>query len=294
MTESPAHSQTAMPALFHAADQSSQASQRRFLRLTTAQLLLLAAAAATTIATWRSGDINYAALVGAAAIVFAGVMRVQIQITNPMKTWYQGRAAAESVKTLAWRYAVGGEPFPVTLSDAEVDQRFVQRLHEVIVDLDGLDVVEVEELEEITPWMRETRRRQLDERKQTYEEERIRDQRAWYSSKSKWNSRRANLWGTAMLGFEAFAVLQAMLKATSVVDVNLLAFTATVIAGIAAWIQTKDYHTLSSAYAVASRELSTINSLIRHQETEDGWARFIADSEDAISREHTLWRASRK
>ena len=175
-----------------------------------------------------------------------------------------------------------------------MDQRFVQRLHEVIVDLDGLDIVEVEELEEITPWMRETRRRQLDERKQTYEEERIRDQRAWYSSKSKWNSRRANLWGTAMLGFEAFAVLQALLKATSVVDVNLLAFTATVIAGIAAWIQTKDYHTLSSAYAVASRELSTINSLIRHQETEDAWARFIADSEDAISREHTLWRASRK
>jgi len=294
MTESPAHGQTAMPALFHAADQSSQTSQRRFLRLTTAQLLLLAAAAATTIATWRSGDINYAALVGAAAIVFAGVMRVQIQITNPMKTWYQGRAAAESVKTLAWRYAVGGEPFSVTLSEADVDQRFVERLHEVIVDLDGLDIVEVEDLEEITPWMRETRRRQLDERKQTYEGERIRDQRAWYSNKSKWNSRRANLWGTAMLGFEAFAVLQALLKATSVVDVNLLAFTATVIAGIAAWIQTKDFHTLASAYAVASRELSTINSLIRHQDTEDDWARFIADSEDAISREHTLWRASRK
>ena len=102
--------ETDYPALYQAADRSSLAAQHRFLRLTIAQLVFLAAAAATTIFTWRSGQINYAALVGAAAFVFAGVMRVQIQVTSPTQTWYQGRAAAASVKTLTWRYACGGDP----------------------------------------------------------------------------------------------------------------------------------------------------------------------------------------
>ena len=31
--------------------------------------------------------------------------------TSPLTTWYEGRAAAESAKTLAWRYMVRAEPF---------------------------------------------------------------------------------------------------------------------------------------------------------------------------------------
>ena len=34
-------------------------------------------------------------------------------------------------------------------------------------------------------------------------------------------------------------------------------------------------------------------TLIRHQDTEEEWANFVANAEDSISREHTLWRASR-
>ena len=285
--------ETDYPALYKAADRSSLAAQHRFLRLTIAQLVLLAAAAATTIFTWRIGQINYAALVGAAAFVFAGVMRVQIQVTSPTRTWYQGRAAAESVKTLTWRYACGGDPFPAELSEAEADQLFVDRLHDVVIDLHGLNIIEVGDADEITTWMRHVRRRSLADRKDVYEQDRIRDQHAWYSSKARWNRQRARHWGTALLLLEAFGVLQALLDATSLVDVNILAFIATVVAGIAAWIQTKDYETLASAYAVASQELNAIKTLISHQETEEQWADFVSNAEDSISREHTLWRASR-
>ena len=282
-----------LPSLFHAADRSSLAAQRRYLRLTTAQLLFLAAAAASSIATWRSGQIDYAALIGAVAFVIAGVFRVQNQLTNPGKTWYQGRAAAESVKTLSWRYAVGGDPFSTSLSETEADTTLVERFRDVLQDLDSLAIVDTGEGEEITEWMQSIRRAPLAIRRGTYGQGRIADARAWYASKAQWNSRRARLWGTAMLLFESFGVLQALLKATGVVDVDILGFIATVIAGIAAWIQTKDYQTLSNAYSITARELAAIHALVRHQESEEEWASFVDSAEESISREHTLWRASR-
>ena len=52
-------------------------------------------------------------------------------------------------------------------------------------------------------------------------------------------------------------------------------------------------HTLSSAYTVASRELAAISLLVKQQKTEEDWSAFVNDSEDSISREHTLWRAWR-
>ncbi len=250
-------------------------------------------AALTTVFTWTRGDLDVAALVGAVAIVVAGVFRMQARISEPTKTWYQGRAAAESAKTLAWRYAVGGEPFAVWLDEAEADQLFVTRLSDVLLDLDGLVLETADEGDEITDWMRETRTFSLEERRSLYAEARIAEQRSWYSDKAAVNSRRSNLLGLTTLLFEAAAVIQAVLTATGVVDVELLAFMATVIAGIVAWMQTKDYQNLANAYTVASRELAAISSLLRHQQTEEDWSSFVANAEESISREHTLWRASR-
>ena len=157
-----------LPALFSAADTSSTNAQRRHLRLAIGQLVLLAGASLTSVFTWKSGDISYAALLGAVAIVFAGVFRVQLQMTNPSKSWYQGRAAAESVKTLSWRYTVAGDPFPAELTEAAADKIFVERLRDVLVDMDRLTVTIGGEGEEITEWMRNVRGAPLAERKQDY------------------------------------------------------------------------------------------------------------------------------
>jgi hypothetical protein len=255
--------------------------------------VLLATGSLLSVLVWQRGDINVAALLAAVAIVFAGVFRVQTRLSQPTKTWYHGRAAAESAKTLAWRYAVGGDPFPVSLTADQADERFSDRLTEVLVDLDNPSLEIADEDQEITDWMRSTRALSIEERKAVYAEARIAQQRSWYRDKAAWNSRRSNVLGLATLMFEAVAVVQALLKATGLVKINLIAFIATVTAGIVAWMHTKDYHTLSSAYTVASRELAAVASLIKHQETEEDWSAFVNSAEDSISREHTLWRASR-
>lgn len=282
-----------MPALHHAADRTSATGQRRSLRLKAGQLSLLALASFSTVLDWSVGDVNLAAIGGAAAVVFAGVLRVQAKVTDPNRLWYEGRAGAESAKTLAWRYAVGGDPFPMSLTGREADARYIDRIREILTDLEGLPFREAGDGEEITNWMRSTRRLPLDQRQGVYERDRIADQRAWYSTKAARNGRRSDVFGVILLTFEAVAILQALLKATGLIDVDLLAFGATVIAGVVAWVETKDFETLESAYSVAARELAAINTLIRYQNTEEEWANFVSNAEDSISREHTLWRASR-
>ncbi len=71
------------------------------------------------------------------------------------------------------------------------------------------------------------------------------------------------------------------------------AIKSTVIAGIAAWVQTKDFSAIANSYAIASRQLSTTNTLIRHQNTEEEWASFVAEAEGSLLREQTQWQASR-
>ena len=60
---------------------------------------------------------------------------------------------------------------------------------------------------------------------------------------------------------------------------------------VMAWIEAKQHRNLATAYGIASQELASIASELPTLNSEDGWADFVAKAEEAISREHTLWRA---
>jgi hypothetical protein len=67
----------------------------------------------------------------------AAILKVHVLATKPDVLRYQGRAAAETAKSLGWRYAVGGRPFRVGDTDA-TDRLFRKRLKEVMDPLYGL------------------------------------------------------------------------------------------------------------------------------------------------------------
>lgn len=58
-------------------------------------------------------------------------------------------------------------------------------------------------------------------------------------------------------------------------------------------MQAKQHRALAQAYAVASQELASITSQLNRGITEQEWPQFVIDAEEAISREHTTWLASR-
>ncbi|MGH8884323.1 MAG: DUF4231 domain-containing protein [Egibacteraceae bacterium] len=287
-----------LPAIFHAADASSLAGQRRFLRATKLRLVTLTLAAGAGGVSWTVGGADYAGILAAVAFVAALAAEVFILQTQPDRVWFEGRAAGESAKTLAWRYAVGGEPFCLTsVIGADADRLLVERLNDVLHDLDELDLSStLADGLQITPAMRALRGETLDARKAAYETDRIADQQAWYAAKARWNAAHARRWSAAMVTVEALGGIGAILKATGALSgaALVLGLFGAAGAAIAAWLQTRQHQALAGAYSVAANELASIRALIPWQQTEETWAAFVRDAERAISREHSLWRSSRR
>lgn len=280
------------PALYRAADRCSLLGQRRHLRGTRARLLLLLAATVAGVGSVRLRGLNIAAVAGAVAFACAVVVDLYLRSQRPERSWYDGRAAAESVKTLTWRYVTGGEPFPVTLSPAECEQRFLRRLNSVVNTLSGLDLVpDSSDGPQISARMRALRASNLDDRKAAYRSGRLEDQQTWYGTRARENERSYRSWSSGLLAAELIGVTAAILRAAGVFDLDILGVVGGGAAGGVAWLETRQHQTLASAYAVAHHELGLILEELPTL-ADESWARFVDESEEAISREHTLWRAS--
>lgn len=287
-----------LPPLYHAADRSSTEAQKLFLRLTRGRLLSLIGAAFFGVFTWEWGAsrVDWSGVLAALCFALALFVELFLYRVKPERTWYQARAVSESVKNLSWKYAVGGEPFDIAADHPEpvINDLFLGRLSslfEVIKDLDFLAPSSSEA--QISQKMRALRASSLAERKETYEKGRIADQQDWYQAKATWNRERAGGWTLSMLFFEVAGFTGGFLKALGVIQGDLLTLSTIIVASITAWLQTKQHRTLATAYVVAALELASVRARIANQNTEAEWAKFVSDAEEAISREHTLWKASR-
>jgi hypothetical protein len=282
-----------LPALFRAADQASLDGQKSAVTRTAAYLALLVVAALGGAVTWTiaDGDLSIGGLMSVIAFTASLFVGFTIVHLRPEERWYRGRAAAESVKTLAWRYAVGGDPFLSGAPDADV--LFTRRLSDLIDALRDLGLPAVEGSEQITARMRSIRSSSLAERRIAYRQGRIEEQCAWYTRKARRNDRRGRAWATAS-GLLILAGLAAGLARTfTLLEVDLMGLAAATAAAAAAWAQMRQHRTLASSYGLAAQELGLTAALIGGVTEEREWSRAVSDAEDAISREHTTWLARR-
>lgn len=284
----------ALPPLHDAASQSSLSAQQRFLWATRLQLGSLVLAAFGGVLTLKDGDLEIGPVVSLVGFSLALAIRAYLLATETAEAWYQGRAAAESIKTLAWRYAVGGHPFVASMPDDEADKLFIDRCREILDDLTTLDVG-AGGPSQVTNEMRTLRTQPLETRKQAYETERIEEQRLWYSDKADWNRKRRVAWQLGLVGLEGAGLSAAIARVANWADINLLGLAAAGATAATAWLQTRQHEQLAAAYALTAQELANVKSLVRHSpgDDDDSWAVFVQDAEEAISREHTMWRASR-
>ncbi|HJQ40858.1 MAG TPA: DUF4231 domain-containing protein [Thermoanaerobaculia bacterium] len=271
-----------MPALHDAANAASTKAQRQYLLLTRLNLiaLLIGAGAGTAVPA-----------VAAIALIAALVITLLTQNKSYERTWYGGRAIAESVKTLAWRYMTRAEPF-----QAGDDELFLERLAQLLQSAANLDVrlTAVAGADQITPHMRKVRGWPLAERRDHYDEFRIQDQQKWYAGKSALSERAERLFFTAMWISNGLAVAAAVCAAFRPdLAPNATSLFSTVAAVVFAWLQVKRHQELAQSYAIAAQELSIVHGKVRNVTTDPQFAAFVADAENAISREHILWTARR-
>ncbi|HJP73739.1 MAG TPA: DUF4231 domain-containing protein [Pseudonocardiaceae bacterium] len=282
-----------LPGLFQAADRASLDGQRRSVRLTAWRLVLAALAALTgTFSITFGGRLDYAAIGTALAFIAAAVLEQYFLRDKPDRSWYDGRAVAESVKTLAWRYSVGANPFPKSLDGTTADTRFNTQLLLLLDDAPDTDLRPTS-APAISAAMRTLRAGDLATRKRAYLTGRITDQQNWYANKADYNRRRAKWWRWALFLLEVVAAAAALARVFQAVSFDLTGIFAALMAGGVAWLGVKQHDSLARAYTLASHELSIICAQLEGQVTEERWAAEVRDAEEAISREHTMWRASR-
>ncbi len=280
-----------LPGFWCDADAASLAGQRLTLRFALARLggtVLAAFGGALSVGVGRM-DV-------AAVVVFVGfAMALGAEITSwafrPEVAWYEGRALAESAKTLAWRYAICADPFPRDMPAQRARALLSVRLGEVARET-GAQVVVGAANVTTTAAMDALRREPFVTRRAAYVAGRTLEQQRWYARKARINGRLSTTWRAALVLAEVSALVMAALRVFVGWEVDMAGLMAAIIAGGAAWVAVKQFGPLASAYTVAARELALQADRLRDVD-EAVWATTVADAEGAISREHTLWLASR-
>ena len=121
---------------------------------------------------------------------------------------------------------------------------------------------------------------------------RIKEQREWYASKSKYNRKRSRQFFFLLVGLQSFAVICVLLR-IAYPDWKVWPTEVFVVAagGVVTWIQLKRFQEISTAYALTAHEIGIIEGKVQESENDIEFSDFVRDAENAFSREHTQWVA---
>lgn len=277
------------PALYRSANGLSLDSQTHFFRALKVHLVMLVVAAVLSIISiphWSVAVLQLIALLGALGC------SIYLFSRRPDRLWYAGRAVAESIKTVTWRYVCRAEPFQGNDLSARNDfhltlKAIVEQNREICQSLTNhLDG------DQFTPVMEDMRSKSLAERRVTYAESRIKDQLTWYAKKAAFNRRMSKSFFCALIATNSVAVIFAILR---IVFTNQSFWPTDVFVAAAAsllsWMQAKRFSELAASYALTAHEISLIKEQSLTPNTDEKFSAFVGDTENAFSREHTQWVA---
>src|SRR5690606_35848313 len=237
-----------LPVVFRSSDSASLEGQRSYVRGTKLRLGLAVAAAVC-------GALDQQAAVTGLIVAFVLTICVEVWLLaeRPEQFWYDGRALAESTKTLAWRFSVGGSPFPAGLSQAGAHRRFQQRLSELLREAPVSSLAPVGSIA-VTDAMSTLRARPFTDRKEAYLRYRIEDQQQWYTAKAATNVRNARRWRLVLIGVEGLGLTAAILRLLDLFTFDLAGILAAVLGAGSAWLAVRQYRSEEHTSELQSRE----------------------------------------
>lgn len=277
------------PALYLSANDLSLTSQTNFFFALKVHLTLLVVAATLSVVSiphWSVAVLQVLCLLGA---LFCSIYLFS---KRPDRHWYYGRAVAESIKTITWRYISRAEPFHV--DDAVARSVFRQKLNAIVDQNKDVAQAFTNYLDspQITVVMTQMREQPLEKRRATYADGRIKDQLTWYVNKSSFNRKASNKFFIALIVVNIAAIISAVIR------INFISIpfwpTDIFVAGAASllsWMQAKRFSELAASYALAAQEIGLIREQSLLPDSDEKFSLFVGDSENAFSREHTQWIA---
>lgn len=287
------------PGLFQAADHASSQAQRQYSRLVAVDLAVMVIAAALGALSLGDPVLRQMwAMASAVCIAASFGLTYALKSERLSAVWYQGRAAAESVKTAAWRYMMRAEPYTHAQAEAEVDRRFGEA-NEILLGgkpaLAGALPSPILASPQITPRMREARALSLDARKALYLASRIREQRDWYASRAEANRGKARATYRMVLACQVFAMIAAIaLVRWPDSQINFTGVFTALAAALIGWTQLRKHDELASTYGMSAQRLTSLADQIQYAAEEAQFAEIVSATEETITRENSFWLTRRQ
>jgi hypothetical protein len=280
-----------LPPLFLDNDRRALARQSESIRAVRTQLIvLLLATAAAALAEHLHSQIAS----GCAAVLYAltTVIGVHTSRRRARAHWQAHRAAAETLKSLAWQYMVHGGPFHSRVANPE--GLFTDRLEERLRELRKLGWRDSRDGAyrdgQITSRMRAVRAKSFEARRDIYLRDRVLEQLIWYGNRASQAHRASVRWSSVTASLTSLALLAATLRAFGVIGnwdfAGLLS--ASAAAGVA-WQEVRRHRPLTYAHSLIEQDLDTLRVVMGTTVTEEGWAEAVAEAERLVSPQHTDW-----
>lgn len=255
------------PGLFLAADKVAKNYQDKFKLVLKTNLITLVIAAILSFIPISHWIIPLLQLL---VLLTTLLCSIYLATQKPEKIWYSGRALAESIKTLTWRYISKAEPF--NNEDKESKSEFIKTLNQAVQQNREVCQNYSNHLgdEQITKKMIEMRSKDLKTRQQNYHLYRIKDQNDWYSAKAKYNQDKSNFFFIILIIMNSIAVI---LAATKIAFADITPWPTDIFiaaaASILTWIQAKRFSELAASYTLAAHEINIIKSQALDEMNED-------------------------
>lgn len=287
------------PNFFIAGDGASRRAQFKYINFVKWDLVLMVFSALICVYNYEKVDSKLIVyILSGLMLLVALFISIILKYKKYEDVWYRGRALAESCKTLTWRFITCSEYFEYDVVSNEADSRFVDRIREINNEFNDIHpelyASEIA-LPIITNEMRRIRLLSLTDRKAYYLNERIQNQIDWYSSKADNNKEKYENWFLLVIVFQFLAIVSiGYLIFQPMSNFNLVGLFSTISASGFSWLQLRKYQENKQAYTTATSELNLIKTEANLQITEQQFSKFVLDSENAMSREHTMWLAQKR
>lgn len=285
------------PRLFQDADSLAARAEEKYHWLVRAKIsLLIAAAVAASVTLSPESELARLAAI-ALSILLVGSMAFTafVKIINYDQIWSDSRAVAEALKSETWSFMMKVGLYEGRTANPDAEERFLERQRDILQKRSELYpylTSDFEEAVQITDHMRKMRNEALESRRDYYAQNRVRNQRLWYTKKAKWNRNQGALWFAIGWILEILAIASAIVMINQQnVGINPVGIITAAGAGVLSWISSRSYNEPAGSYGFTAQELLLFEEKMKQISTEERLADAVLKVEGIIAREHMIWLA---
>jgi len=278
------------PELYKVADRASIKLQKKLFLYQRIYLIMLIL---VTFVTYYFPESQFGSTVSALLFMANIFLLVAIKVEKLDSKWYNARTVAESVKTISWKWMMRAKPYQNKDNVNQIFYDLRQIFDQNLIFSYLINSMQIPPEMQISTEMKEIRKMSFDKRKKFYLKERLKNQLSWYSQKSRENRRKGEIWFWFSILLHTLAIILLCLKIMDYqyqFPIEVIAITA---CAVFTWLQAKRFSEVSSTYAQTAHEITIIGSESDSVSNDDSFAKYVANSENAFSREYTQWYAKK-